>query len=94
MILLQKKMNARMQDALDETLLLSDKYEIASVLLLTTLIVRRIIQDLVAQIICNAGALYKASESVSSINLSRASGFICPGCPTWYALVICARFYW
>lgn len=57
-------MNARMQDALDETLLLSDKYEVVFWLLLS-LIFRRIIQDLVAQIICNAGALYKASESVS-----------------------------
>jgi hypothetical protein len=52
-----------MRDALDETLLLSDKYEFAFPLL-KLLRVRRIIQDLVAQIICNAGAFYKASESV------------------------------
>jgi hypothetical protein len=30
-VVLQKKMNARMQDALNEILLLSDKYEFASV---------------------------------------------------------------
>jgi DNA mismatch repair protein MSH4 len=45
----QKKMNARMKDALDESLLLSDK----------------IIQDLTAEILVHAGALYKASEAVS-----------------------------
>ncbi|KAH6917711.1 DNA mismatch repair protein MutS [Coprinopsis sp. MPI-PUGE-AT-0042] len=44
----QKKMNARMKDALDETLLLSDK----------------IIQDLTAEVINHVGALYKASEAV------------------------------
>ncbi|KAG6810573.1 hypothetical protein H0H92_011299 [Tricholoma furcatifolium] len=43
-----KKMNARMKDALDETLMLSDK----------------IIQDLVAEILVDVGALYKASEAV------------------------------
>jgi len=60
-------MNARMQDALDETLLLSDKYEVIF-RLLPPLMVHRVIQELVAQIICNAGALYKASESVSMDN--------------------------
>lgn len=42
-----KKMNARMKDALDETLLLSNK----------------IIQDLVEQILAYSGALYTASEA-------------------------------
>ncbi|KAK1231370.1 MutS protein msh4 [Marasmius sp. AFHP31] len=44
-----KKMNARMKDALDETLILSDK----------------IIRDLVAEILVDIGALYKASEAVA-----------------------------
>ncbi|KAH8823418.1 muts domain V-domain-containing protein [Flagelloscypha sp. PMI_526] len=48
-----KKMNARMKDALDETLLLSDK----------------IIQDLVEDIIVDIGALYKASEAVALIDM-------------------------
>ncbi|KAF5314158.1 hypothetical protein D9611_006962 [Ephemerocybe angulata] len=48
-----KKMNARMKDALDETLLFSDK----------------IIQDLVAEILVNIGALYKASEAVALVDM-------------------------
>ncbi|KAJ8088885.1 MutS protein msh4 [Marasmius tenuissimus] len=44
-----KKMNARMKDALDETLILSDK----------------IIRDMVAEILVDIGALYKASEAVA-----------------------------
>ncbi|TFK42146.1 muts domain V-domain-containing protein [Crucibulum laeve] len=48
-----KKMNARMKDALDETLLLSDK----------------IIQDLVAEILVDVGALYKASEAVALLDM-------------------------
>ncbi|KAJ3889342.1 muts domain V-domain-containing protein [Lentinula edodes] len=48
-----KKMNARMQDALDETLILSDK----------------IIQDLVTEILVNVGALYKASEAVALVDM-------------------------
>ncbi|ESK84664.1 hypothetical protein Moror_13284 [Moniliophthora roreri MCA 2997] len=48
-----KKMNARMKDALDETLILSDK----------------IIQDLVAEILADIGALYKASEAVALIDM-------------------------
>ena len=38
---------------------------VSASLSLISLIVLRVIQDLVAQIICNAGAFYKASESVS-----------------------------
>jgi DNA mismatch repair protein MSH4 len=59
-------MNARMKDALDETLMLSDK----CVLFIDktrpqfTYIVLRIIQDIVGQIIHDIGALYKASEAV------------------------------
>ncbi|KXN88409.1 hypothetical protein AN958_07315 [Leucoagaricus sp. SymC.cos] len=48
-----KKMNARMKDALDETLILSDK----------------IIQDLAAEIVADIGALYKASEAVALVDM-------------------------
>ncbi|KAJ7042872.1 muts domain V-domain-containing protein [Mycena alexandri] len=48
-----KKMNARMKDALDETLILSEK----------------IIQDLVADILGDIGALYKASEAVALLDM-------------------------
>ncbi|KAF4623673.1 hypothetical protein D9613_001515 [Agrocybe pediades] len=48
-----KKMNARMKDALDETLILSDK----------------IIQDLMAEIVSDIGALYKASEAVALVDM-------------------------
>ncbi|KAF9007936.1 muts domain V-domain-containing protein [Cyathus striatus] len=48
-----KKMNARMKDALDETLILSDK----------------IIQDLVAEITLHIGALYRASEAVALVDM-------------------------
>ncbi|KIM39112.1 hypothetical protein M413DRAFT_419584 [Hebeloma cylindrosporum] len=48
-----KKMNSRMKDALDETLILSDK----------------IIQDLNAEIIGDIGALYKASEAVALVDM-------------------------
>ncbi|KAJ6554549.1 muts domain V-domain-containing protein [Mycena capillaripes] len=48
-----KKMNARMKDALDETLILSEK----------------IIQDLVADILVDIGALYKASEAVALLDM-------------------------
>ncbi|KAF8168490.1 muts domain V-domain-containing protein [Crassisporium funariophilum] len=48
-----KKMNARMKDALDETLILSDK----------------IIQDMVAEILEDVGALYKASEAVALVDM-------------------------
>ncbi|KAJ7054753.1 muts domain V-domain-containing protein [Mycena amicta] len=48
-----KKMNARMKDALDETLILSEK----------------IIDDLVAEILVDVGALYKASEAVALLDM-------------------------
>ncbi|KAF8170384.1 muts domain V-domain-containing protein [Pholiota molesta] len=48
-----KKMNSRMKDALDETLILSDK----------------IVQDLIAQIVGDVGALYKASEAVALVDM-------------------------
>ncbi|KAI9462694.1 muts domain V-domain-containing protein [Boletus coccyginus] len=48
-----KKMNARMKDALDETLILSDK----------------IIQELVVEVLSHSGALYTASEAVALIDL-------------------------
>ncbi|KAJ3551161.1 hypothetical protein NM688_g4876 [Phlebia brevispora] len=47
------KRNARMKDALDETLILSD----------------RIIQELVAGIVVDIGALYKASEAVALLDM-------------------------
>ncbi|RPD59471.1 hypothetical protein L227DRAFT_549255 [Lentinus tigrinus ALCF2SS1-6] len=50
---IQKKRNARMKDALDETLILSDK----------------IIQDLTDEIVVDIGALYKASEAVALLDL-------------------------
>lgn len=49
----QTKRNSRMKDALDETLILSD----------------RIIQDLVADIVIDIGALYKASEAVALLDM-------------------------
>ncbi|EIN13274.1 hypothetical protein PUNSTDRAFT_109550 [Punctularia strigosozonata HHB-11173 SS5] len=51
-----KKRNARMKDALDETLILSDA----------------IIQDLVSAILVNIGALYKASEAMAQIDMLSA----------------------
>ncbi|KAI0809119.1 muts domain V-domain-containing protein [Irpex lacteus] len=48
-----KKRNARMKDALDETLILSDK----------------IIADIVGEIIVDFGALYKASEAVALVDM-------------------------
>uniref|UniRef100_A0A8H7Y6N1 DNA mismatch repair proteins mutS family domain-containing protein n=1 Tax=Psilocybe cubensis TaxID=181762 RepID=A0A8H7Y6N1_PSICU len=48
-----KKMNSRMKDALDEALMLSDK----------------IIQDLMAEIVADIGALYKASEAVALVDM-------------------------
>ncbi|TFK71735.1 hypothetical protein BDN72DRAFT_764445 [Pluteus cervinus] len=48
-----KKLNARMKDALDETLILSDK----------------IIQELVVEILSHIGALYKASEAVALVDM-------------------------
>ncbi|THG99004.1 hypothetical protein EW026_g3280 [Hermanssonia centrifuga] len=48
-----KKRNARMKDALDETLILSDK----------------IIRDLAAGIIVDIGALYKSSEAVALLDM-------------------------
>ncbi|KAG1809868.1 muts domain V-domain-containing protein [Suillus plorans] len=48
-----KKMNARMKDSLEETLVLSDK----------------IVQDVVGQIIAFSGVLYSASEAVATIDL-------------------------
>ncbi|KAJ7591554.1 muts domain V-domain-containing protein [Mycena floridula] len=48
-----KKMNARMKDALDETLILSDK----------------IIRELVSDILVDIGALYKSSEAVALIDM-------------------------
>ena len=62
----QKKMNARMRDALDETLILSNKW-VFWVLTGFSFVLSlggRIIQDLVAQILMYSGALYTASEAV------------------------------
>ncbi|KAH8101458.1 muts domain V-domain-containing protein [Cristinia sonorae] len=48
-----KKRNARMKDALEETLMLSD----------------RVIQSLVSEVVSNIGALYKASEAVAMVDM-------------------------
>lgn len=48
-----KKRNARMKDALDETLILSD----------------RIIQELTVELVVDIGALYKASEAVAILDM-------------------------
>lgn len=48
-----KKMNARMKDALDETLMLSSK----------------MIQDLVSDVLVDVGALYKASEAIALLDM-------------------------
>ncbi|KAN0101113.1 MutS domain V domain containing protein [Tylopilus felleus] len=48
-----KKMNARMKDALDEILILSDK----------------IIQELVVEVVSHSGALYTASEAIALVDL-------------------------
>jgi hypothetical protein len=61
-------MNARMRDALDETLILSDKCVPTAPTQFSHLIkIPRIIQDLTAKIIGDVGALYKASEAVSTV---------------------------
>ncbi|KAJ3517535.1 hypothetical protein NMY22_g13946 [Coprinellus aureogranulatus] len=72
-----KKMNARMKDALDESLLLSDK----------------IIQDLTAEILVHAGALYKASEAVSALYEGAIVGGAehRTGCADRYAMVVRPR---
>ncbi|THH23175.1 hypothetical protein EUX98_g8002 [Antrodiella citrinella] len=48
-----KKRNARMKDALEEALMLSD----------------RVIQSLVSEVVVNIGALYKASEAVAMVDM-------------------------
>lgn len=54
-----------MKDALDEALILSDKYYTLFWSAVSMFIIFcRIIQDLVANIIKEIGALYKASEAV------------------------------
>jgi hypothetical protein len=61
-------MNARMKDALDETLMLSDKSVVLHDLFGECDILKdesRTIQDLVSQILLDVGALYKASEAVT-----------------------------
>lgn len=54
-----------MKDALDETLILSDKYNTLFRSVMSMFIIFcRIIQDLIAEIVKEIGALYKASEAV------------------------------
>ena len=58
-------MNSRMKDALDEALILSDRCDTLFRSVVSTFIIfYRIIQDLVADIVKEIGALYKASEAV------------------------------
>ncbi|TBU46298.1 muts domain V-domain-containing protein [Dichomitus squalens] len=61
-----KKRNARMKDALDETLILSDKRVFQISFHLVNL---KIIQDLTDDVVVNIGALYKASEAVALLDL-------------------------
>ncbi|KAG1765207.1 muts domain V-domain-containing protein [Suillus occidentalis] len=66
----KKKMNARMKDSLEETLVLSDKY--AFVVTPSSIKIdnmQRIIRDVVGQIIAFSGVLYSASEAVATIDL-------------------------
>lgn len=60
-----------MKDALDETLILSDKYVTTSSSLcyLLSTILYRIIQDLTDDIVVDIGALYKASEAVALLDV-------------------------
>ena len=60
----QKKLNARMKDALDETLILSDKYVFFYSCIDASGDAIRIIQDLVVEVLSYSGALYTASEAV------------------------------
>ena len=90
----QKKMNARMKDALDETLILSHKQVISLMKSVHySSVMFRIIQDIVAQVVHDIGALYKASEAVRFLRFSmdnarhthvRLHLLICFGhLPTW-----------
>ncbi len=63
-----------MKDALDETLILSDKCALplipgAADSRDTDLCLHRIIQDLTNEIVVDIGALYKASEAVALLDL-------------------------
>ncbi|KAF9781104.1 muts domain V-domain-containing protein [Thelephora terrestris] len=62
-----KKRNARMKDALDEVMSLSDKLFPPPCLLSRNTLTHlcRIIRDLIGSIVSHIGALYKASEAVS-----------------------------
>lgn len=63
-----------MKDALDETLILSDKWVLFHcIITFGANDLGRIIQDLVAEILVDVGALYKASEAVSSRTLILSS---------------------
>jgi DNA mismatch repair protein MSH4 len=58
-----------MKDALDETLLLSDKSVAFYYGWLSYLCSCRIVQDLIATIVLDIGALYKASEAISLLDM-------------------------
>ena len=66
---IKKKRNARMKDALDEVMSLSDKLLTPSCVRFSNVLMRfnRIIRELVESIVTHIGALYKASEAVSLI---------------------------
>lgn len=53
-----------MKDSLEETLVLSDKYVFIALQISHVVDIRRIIQDLVGEIIAFSGVLYSASEAV------------------------------
>lgn len=66
---IKKKRNARMKDALDEVMSLSDKLFTQPHVRSRNILTRfsRIIRDLVDSIVSHIGALYKASEAVSLV---------------------------
>jgi hypothetical protein len=96
----QKKMNARTKDALDESLILSDKL-VPCVPIISCLdpkrFLFRIVQNLVSELLVDVGALYKASEAVRKFNKSRLPGTVdlCfhLGCTARHAMVLCSRIY-
>lgn len=65
----KKKRNARMKDALDEVMSLSDKLFMPPCVWSRSILTRfgRIIRELVDGIVSHIGALYKASEAVSLV---------------------------
>ncbi|KAF8588523.1 hypothetical protein K439DRAFT_1406319 [Ramaria rubella] len=65
-----RKKNARMKDALDETLILSDKHVYLTIALGTAnSFIPRVIQDLLDDVLQDIGALYKAAEAIALLDM-------------------------